>query len=159
MRPSWDEYFIQMIHVVSTRSTCNRGRTGCIITQDRRIVATGYAGSPPGLPHCDDVGHEIRATIDEDGVARDHCVRTIHAEQNAICQAARSGIPLAGGSIYVGMEPCRVCAQLIIAVGIKRVVAEYRYHAGADTRALLEAASVPLIVLNDTERQYELAET
>ena len=155
MRPSWDEYFIQMIHVVGTRSTCDRGRTGCIITQDRRIVATGYAGSPPGLPHCDEVGHEIRESIDEDGVRRKHCVRTIHAEQNAICQAARGGISLAGSTIYVGMEPCRVCAQLIIAVGIKYVVAEYRYHAGADTRELLATAGIPLDVVNDSERTYE----
>ena len=95
MRPSWDQYFIDMMDTVATRATCDRGKSGCIIVKDRRIISTGYVGSPPGLAHCDDVGHLMKQVIDDDGTTRQHCMRTIHAEQNAICQAAKHGISLA----------------------------------------------------------------
>ena len=84
-RPSWDEYFLTMIEHVATRATCGRGRSGCIIVKDRRVLATGYVGAPPGLPHCDDSGHLLKKVIDEDETIRQHCVRTVHVEQNAIC--------------------------------------------------------------------------
>ena len=91
-RPSWDEYFLGLMDEVGARATCDRGRSGCIIVRDKQIVCTGYVGSPPGFPHCDEVGHLMKEVVEEDGTSRMHCVRTIHAEQNAICQAARYGI-------------------------------------------------------------------
>lgn len=153
-RPSWDEYFMGLVEEVAKRATCDRGRAGCIIVKDKRIMATGYVGSPPGLPHCDEAGHLLRRVIDEDGTERQHCVRTTHAEQNAICQAARYGIALEGATLYCKMEPCRVCAMLIISVGIRRVVARRRYHAGQDTREMLRAAGVELVVMEDAVEAY-----
>jgi len=153
-RPSWDEYFMGLVEEVAKRATCDRGRAGCIIVKEKRIMATGYVGSPPGLPHCDEEGHLLRRVIDEDGTERQHCVRTTHAEQNAICQAARYGITLEGATLYCKMEPCRVCAMLIISVGIRRVVARRRYHAGGDTREMFRAAGVELLLLEDAVEEY-----
>jgi dCMP deaminase len=153
-RPSWDEYFMGLVEEVAKRATCDRGRAGCIIVKEKRIMATGYVGSPPGLPHCDEEGHLLRRVIDEDGTERQHCVRTTHAEQNAICQAARYGIALEGATLYCKMEPCRVCAMLIISVGIRRVVARRRYHAAQDTREMFAAAGVELAVLEEAVEEY-----
>ncbi len=154
-RPSWDEYFIKLVDEVAKRATCDRGRSGCIIVKDKRILCTGYVGSPPGLPHCDQEGHVIKKIIDDDGTERQHCVRTIHAEQNAICQAARYGLSLEGTTLYCSMEPCRVCTMLIISVGIKKVVAKRKYHAAAESRVLLEKANISLIVLEEQFENYE----
>lgn len=153
-RPSWDEYFLEMSEIVASRATCDRGRAGCVIVGDKRVLATGYVGSPSGLPHCDEVGHLMKRVIDEDETTRQHCVRTIHAEQNAICQAARYGIPIQGATLYCKMEPCRVCAMLIISVGIARVVCKKRYHAAQDTRELFARAGVRLEVIADEVEQY-----
>ncbi len=154
-RPSWDEYFLGLIDHVATRATCDRGKSGCVVAKGERVLCTGYVGSPPGLAHCDDVGHLMRKVIDEDGNTRQHCVRTVHAEQNAICQAARSGISIDGATLYATMEPCRVCAMLIVSVGIKRVVCRRRYHAGQDTRDIFKQARVELVVLEDAVQGYE----
>lgn len=154
IRPSWDQYFLQMIEHVATRATCDRGRSGCVIVKDRRVLCTGYVGSPPGISHCDEIGHLMKTVIDEDGTTRQHCVRTIHAEQNAICQAARYGIPIEGATLYCRMEPCRVCAMLIIGVGIKHVVCQRRYHAAGETRAMFAEAGVELTVAEDQLEQY-----
>jgi dCMP deaminase len=140
---------------VAARATCDRGRSGCVVVRDKRIICTGYVGSPSGTAHCDDAGHDLRQVLDEDGTVRKHCVRTVHAEQNAICQAARYGLPLDGTTLYCSMEPCRVCAMLIASSGITRVVARRRYHAGADTRRLLQDADVVLEVLDETVERYE----
>lgn len=153
-RPTWDEYFLGLMHEVSKRATCDRGRSGCIVVSDRRIVATGYVGSPPGQAHCDEVGHLMKKVVDEDGTIREHCMRTIHAEQNAIAQAAKHGTPLAGATLYCRMEPCRTCAMLIVSVGIVRVVCEKRYHAALETRQMFERAGVALEVLADEVQQY-----
>ena len=93
--------------------------------------------------------------IDEDGTTRQHCVRTVHAEQNAICQAARYGLQLEGTTLYCSMEPCRVCAMLIASSGIERVVARRRYHAGQDTRHILAQAGVELVIVEDVVETYE----
>lgn len=154
-RPSWDDYFLEMINHVAQRATCDRGRSGCVIAKDKRVLATGYVGSPSGLSHCDDVGHLMRKVVDEDGNIRQHCVRTVHAEQNAICQAARYGIAVEGATLYCTMEPCRVCAMLIISVGITRVVCRKRYHAGQDTRDMFAQAGVELCVIEDVVQEYE----
>src|SRR5262245_30241978 len=112
-RASWDEYFMSIAREVATRSTCDRKHVGAVIVRDRLILATGYNGSIRGLPHCDDEGHMM-----EDG----HCVRTIHAESNAIVQAARNGVRLEGGDIYVTASPCFGCFKLIANAGLKRIV-------------------------------------
>jgi dCMP deaminase len=154
-RPSWDDYFLDMMHQVAQRATCDRGRSGCILVQNRQIIATGYVGSPPGLPHCDDVGHLMKQVIDEDGGTSRHCLRTIHAEQNAICQAARHGTSVEGATLYCRMEPCRTCAMLILATGIERVVCEKRYHAAQETREMFAAAGVELTVRDDYVQSYD----
>src|SRR3989344_2355826 len=93
-RPSWDEYFMQIAEAVGKRATCDRGRSGAIIVKDKHILATGYVGSPKGLPHCDDVGHLIKEVKHENGDITKHCLRTSHAEMNAICQAAKQGVSI-----------------------------------------------------------------
>ena len=153
-RPGWDEYFLHLVDEVAQRATCDRGKSGCVIVKDKRIIATGYVGSPPGQPHCDDVGHLLRDVIDENSEVHQHCVRTIHAEQNAIAQAARYGIALEGATLYCTMEPCRVCAMLIVSVGIKRVVAKKMYHAGQDTRDLFASSGVELEVVDKRVEEY-----
>lgn len=112
-RPSWDEYFMELAEVVAKRSTCNRRAVGAVLVRDKRILTTGYNGSPPGLPHCTDVG-----CLMLDG----HCVRAIHAEQNAIIQAAQHGIDLRGATCYVTSSPCVHCAKMLIGAGVKRIV-------------------------------------
>lgn len=154
-RPSWDEYFLSLVLEVAKRATCDRGRSGCLIVKDKRIVCTGYVGSPPGMEHCDEIGHLMKRVMDEDNTARMHCVRTIHAEQNAICQAARYGIPLEGTTLYCSMEPCRTCAMLIASVGVSRVVAMKRYHAAQDTRAIFDLANITLDVIDPVIESYD----
>ena len=156
-RPSWDEYFLNIMESVASRATCDRGRSGCVIVKDKHILSTGYVGSPPGLPHCDEVGHlMMKATAegDENGEIHEHCVRTIHAEQNAIVNAARFGIALEGATLYCQMEPCSVCARLIIAAGIKRVVCKNRYQKARLTREMFRDTDVELVVLNDELQKY-----
>ena len=152
VRPTWDEYFMEISRTVARRATCDRGRSGCVIAKNKQILVTGYVGSPIGLPHCDEVGHFIEATVHSDGVTRDHCIRTTHAEQNAICQAAKLGISIDGATLYCKMEPCPVCAKMIINSGIKRVVCEKRYQSGATS--LLEQAGVKVDVLIDEVEKY-----
>jgi dCMP deaminase len=112
-RASWDEYFMNIAREVATRSTCDRKHVGAVIVRDKSILATGYNGSIRGLGHCDEEGHLM-----EDG----HCVRTVHAEANAIVQAARNGMRIDGGAIYVTASPCWGCFRLIANAGIVRVV-------------------------------------
>jgi dCMP deaminase len=95
-RPSWDEYFLEMVDMVGSRGTCDRGRSGAIIVKDKRILSTGYVGAPAGLPSCDEIGHEMHTVINEDGTESRHCIRTSHAEQNAINNAARIGVAIEG---------------------------------------------------------------
>ena len=153
-RLTWDEYFMEITKTVAKRATCDRGKSGCVIVKDKRILTTGYVGSPPGLDHCDDVGHEFKATYHADGTKTMHCVRTTHAEQNAICQAAKNGVSINGATVYCKMEPCYVCAKLIITCGIKRVVCEKKYHAAQETRDIFKKAGIELVVLDDSIENY-----
>ncbi len=154
IRPSWDEYFLDVMHSLAKRATCARGRAACVIVKDNQIVVSGYVGSPPGLPHCDDVGHQMKKMINEDGSISDHCVRTIHAEQNAICQAAKRGVSIEGATVYCKMSPCRTCAMLLIACGIKRFVAEYRYHAGSEAEDMMKQAGITIDYIHDEVLSY-----
>ena len=155
IRPTWDEYFMEIAHTVSKRATCDRGRSGCVIVRDKQILVTGFVGSPIGLPHCDDVGHQFKKMIHEDGTITQHCVRTVHAEQNAICQAAKLGIALNGGTLYCRMTPCRTCAMLIINCGIKRVVCEKKYHAGQESEEMFEQAGIQLEYFSEEILKYD----
>jgi len=154
-RPGWDRYFLDLCEAVAKRATCDRGRSGCVIVKNKRIMTTGYVGAPAGLPHCDEIGHDMRKVFDDNGNVTQHCVRTLHAEQNAIIQAAKFGIPLDGASLYSKMTPCRVCAMMIINAGIKRVVCEKRYHADKDAIELFKRAGVGLVIMNDEIEKYE----
>ncbi len=153
-RPTWDEYFIEVMDAISKRATCNRGKSGCVIAKDNRILVTGYVGSPVGLPHCDDAGHLMKKVIHDDDSITEHCVRTVHAEQNAICQAAKLGVPLLGATLYCRMTPCRVCCMLIINCGIKRVVCQRKYHAGAESEQMFKEAKVTLEFIEDEIQKY-----
>lgn len=148
-RPGWDEYFMEIVNAASKRATCDRGRTACVIVKDRRILCTGYVGSPIGLPHCDEVGHLYETRYDANGKKTEHCIRTIHAEQNAIAQAARYGIPIDGATIYMKLEPCFWCVKQMINAGIKRVVCLKRYHGADLSRKTLKEAGVRLDVLGE----------
>jgi dCMP deaminase len=112
-RASWDEYFMNIARVVSSRSTCDRKFVGAVIVRDKTILSTGYNGSIRGMPHCTEVGHMM-----EDG----HCVATIHAESNAILQAAKNGVSIDGAAIYVTASPCWNCFKQVANAGIRRIV-------------------------------------
>jgi dCMP deaminase len=154
-RPSWDEYFMEIARAVAKRATCDRGKSGCVVVKDRHILVTGYVGAPAGLPHCDEIGHQMKIITHEDGSTSQHCVRTAHAEQNAICQAAKLGISLNGSTMYSKMTPCSTCAKMIINSGIKRVVAEKDYHASKDTKEMFKQAGIELEILNPEVERYE----
>lgn len=130
---------------VSTRSTCLRARVGAIVVKDRRILTTGYNGAPRGLPHCLDEGCDL-----VDG----HCVRTLHAEQNAILQGALYGVSLDGGTIYTTHQPCHACAKMIINAGLVRVVYAGRYP-DAHAVKYLRLANVQLDHMDLGERTPE----
>ncbi len=118
-RPSWDEYFMQIAKDVATRATCDRKHVGAVIVRNKNILATGYNGSISGMPHCDDEGHMM-----EDG----HCVRTIHAETNAIFQAARNGVAVEASTMYVTALPCWGCFKAIANVGCVKIVFDEPYR-------------------------------
>jgi len=153
-RPSWDEYFMEVANAIAKRATCDRGRSGCVIARDNQILATGYVGAPSGLPHCDEVGHQLKKLIHEDGSITQHCVRTVHAEQNAICQAARRGVSIEGATLYCRMTPCRTCAMMIINCGIIRVVCERRYHDGAESETMFRQVGIKIEYVFDEVQKY-----
>jgi dCMP deaminase len=131
-RASWDEYFMNIARVVSSRSTCPRKSVGAVIVRDKTILSTGYNGSIRGMPHCTEVGHMM-----ENG----HCVATIHAESNAILQAARNGVRIDGSTIYVTASPCWNCFKEVANSGIRRVVYGEFYR---DDRIFSVAASLSI---------------
>lgn len=153
-RPSWDEYFMQIAELVGTRATCDRGRSGCVATKSKRILASGYVGAPSGVDDCDMLGHEMHTVVHADGSKTQHCIRGTHAEQNVIAQAARIGVSLDGGTLYVHMTPCYACAKMLINAGIVRVVALKDYHAGARSKEILKEAGVDFELLSRETEEY-----
>jgi len=135
MRPGWDEYFMQIAHTVSTRSTCPRAAVGCVMVLRHRILTTGYNGAPRGAAHCSDVGCILVAG---------HCVRATHAEANAVVQGALHGIGLEGATAYCTHQPCVNCSKLLISAGARRIVYEGRYPDEVAV-ALLAEAGVALV--------------
>lgn len=126
-RPSWDEYFMKMAELTATRSTCLRRQVGAIIVCEKHIIATGYNGAPKGVPHCEEIGGCIRQKMNIPSGERHELCRALHAEQNAIIQAANLGQSVEGGTIYVTHQPCIICAKMIINAGIKRIVVRNGY--------------------------------
>lgn len=143
-RPSWDEYFLGQLPALAQRTTCDRGRSAAVFVRDNDQLAAGYVGSPPGMPHCDDIGH----LWDETGK---HCVRTIHAEQNALVRACRSGVSLRDSTVYCTMVPCFTCAKMLVGIGVYRVVAAHPYHASQLTRELFNVSGIILKTISDEE--------
>jgi dCMP deaminase len=142
-------------NAIARRATCDRGRSGCVIAKDRQILVTGYVGSPAGLPHCDEVGHQMKTVIHEDSSKSQHCVRTIHAEQNAITQAAKIGVKIEGATLYCKMTPCSVCAKMIINSGIKKVICEKRYHAGSESEEMFRSVGIALKFFDENIEKYD----
>jgi dCMP deaminase len=125
-RPTWEEYFMEITRLVSSRSTCRRRRVGAVLVKDKRILASGYNGAPSGLPHCLDVGCLRELNRIPSGERHELC-RGLHAEQNVIIQAARHGIPIQGATLYCTTMPFKICAKMIINAGISTVYFEEGY--------------------------------
>lgn len=153
-RMSWDDYFMAIATVVATRATCDRKLVGAVIVKNRTILSTGYNGAPRGLPHCDDVGHELKEMgVDpETGLPKKSCVRTAHAEANAVAQAARTGAAIEGATIYTTASPCYDCLKLILNAGITRIVClefySSRYGMSGQMEELAQTAGAEMIFLN-----------
>ncbi len=118
-RPDWYDYFMGIANIVATRSTCDRAHVGAVIVREKRILSTGYNGSPAGAPHCDEIGHQME---------NDHCVRTIHAEMNAIVQSAKNGVNIAQSNMYVTHFPCYICFKQLANAGIRSVTYAQAYR-------------------------------
>lgn len=138
-RLSWDEYFMQMAELTAKRSTCLRRQVGAVIVKDRHIIATGYNGAPRGLQHCEEKGGCLRQQLGVPSGQRHELCRALHAEQNAIIQAATLGQSIEEGTIYVTHQPCVICAKMIINAGIKRIVVREAYPDEMATEILDEA--------------------
>ena len=159
-RPSVENWALEILRATQARATCDRGRCAALILKDGRILAGGYVGSPRGMPHCDEAGHEFQEswfyaeTLPDDVddfyephsggylIKKKSCIRTIHAEQNAIAWAAREGIALKGGTLYSTLFPCQSCAKLIMQAGIEQVIAEYDYHSSKPSKDLFDAIGI-----------------
>ena len=148
-RLSWDEYFMQMAELTAKRSTCLRRQVGAVIVKDRHIIATGYNGAPRGLKHCDELGGCLRQKLGVPSGQRHELCRALHAEQNAIIQAATLGQSIEEGTIYVTHQPCVICAKMIINAGIKRIVVREAYPDEMATE-ILDEAGIRVIHLKKT---------
>ncbi|HEY9188655.1 MAG TPA: dCMP deaminase family protein [Ignavibacteria bacterium] len=147
-RLDWHNYFMNIAKMVAERSTCNRAKIGAVIVKDRSIISTGYNGAPAGLPHCTEVGCLIYTSINPDGEEEQNCFRTIHAEINAIAQAAKHGVSIDGADIYITASPCYHCLKVLINVGIKNIYYLKPYKI-EKIKELLEQSKVNLIQINE----------
>jgi dCMP deaminase len=147
-RPSWDEYFLKLAMLASERATCPRMHCGCVLVKDRFVLSTGYNGSLPGQPHCEDAGCLI---VDN------HCVRTNHAEINALVQAARHGVNVVSATAYITNMSCTTCAKALIAAGIKRVVVFSDFHDTLATQFYTDSGvDIVKMDMPDKEIKYDL---
>lgn len=146
MRPSWDEYFMDIVELIKTRSTCLRRQVGALIVKDKRILATGYNGSPTGCSHCLEIGC-MREKLNIPSGQRHELCRAIHAEQNAIVQAANSGTSVKGGTLYVTHQPCVLCAKMAINAGIIRIIYKGEYPDEL-SMSMLKEAGVEVQIFN-----------
>ncbi len=150
-RPSWDDYFMSITCLVAKRSTCTRRAVGAIIVKDRRILATGYNGAPSHVSHCSQVGC-LREQMAVPSGERHELCRGIHAEQNAIIQAAYHGVSIKEASLYCTNQPCSICAKMIINAGIKRIIFQSAY-ADSLSQEMLAEAEVELIQLESSHSE------
>lgn len=149
-RQTIDEYFLDIVKLIGSRGTCNRGKSGCVIVKDKYILSTGYVGSPKGLPHCDDEDHLME---------NNSCIRTAHAESNAICQAAKRGVSIDGATIYSTMFPCQWCAKMIINSGIVKVIAQNDYHKSKFSKEMFDKVNLEYVLINNEELKYDSTDT
>lgn len=149
-RPSWDEYFMQMAELTAKRSTCLRRQVGAIIVKDKHIIATGYNGAPKGLPHCEELGGCLREQLKVPSGERHELCRALHAEQNAIIQAATLGQSIVGGSIYVTHQPCSICAKMIINAGLTKIIVRNAYP-DKMAQAMIDEAEIEVVILEREE--------
>lgn len=145
MRNPIDNYFLEVANLVGSRGTCDRGKAGAIIVRDNQILSAGYVGAPSGLPHCDDEDHDL---VDNS------CVRTVHAEMNAICQAAKNGISINNSIIYSTMFPCYNCAKIIINAGVIKVIADYDYHKSQRSKEIFDFSGIKYEIIHDSVKKY-----
>ena len=142
-RPSWHQYFLTITRNVAERSTCTRAKVGAVIVRDKNILATGYNGAPAGMPHCIDAGCLVYTSRTPTGEVEENCFRTIHAEINAIAQAAKNGASIRDADIYITHTPCIHCVKVLINTGIKRIFYEREYKR-ATIEELLRGANIEL---------------
>lgn len=146
-RPSWDEYFMQMAELTAQRSTCLRRNVGAVIVKDKHIIATGYNGAPRGLSHCGERGGCLRQQLNVPSGQRHELCRALHAEQNAIIQAATLGQSIEGGAIYITHQPCVICAKMIINAGLSRIVVREGYPDDL-AKEILDEAGLEIVMLS-----------
>jgi len=164
-RISKDEYYRAVVDAVALLGSCDRGRAGAIIVKQGRIIATGYVGSPAGATHCDEVGHELEKHFEQriengvpifgDNFITEHCVKTLHAELNAILQAARYGPSVEGAILYCSMFPCYACSKAIVNVGIVEVKATYDYQCSERSKQLFSELGIKWSLLHEKVLSYE----
>lgn len=147
-RPDWDEYFMEMAVLTAKRSTCLRRQVGAVIVKDRHMIASGYNGAPRGLAHCEDRGGCLRQQLGVPSGERHELCRALHAEQNAIIQAAVLGNSIEGASIYVTNQPCAICAKMIINSGIKKIFVKEGYPDEMAVEILAEAG-IEVVMLGE----------
>jgi dCMP deaminase len=142
-RPTWHQYFLTITRNVAERSTCTRAKVGAVIVRDKNILATGYNGAPAGMPHCLDVGCLVYSSRTPSGEVEENCFRTIHAEINAIAQAAKNGASIRDADIYITHTPCIHCVKVLINTGIRRIFYEREYKR-ATIEELVRGANIAL---------------
>lgn len=145
-RPSWDEYFMEMAELTAKRSTCLRRQVGAVIVKNKHIIATGYNGAPRGIAHCAEKGGCLREKLGVPSGQRHELCRALHAEQNAIIQAATLGQSIEDASIYITHQPCVICAKMIINAGIKRIVVKEGYPDELSVE-ILDEAGLKIVML------------
>lgn len=150
MRPSWDEYFMRITREVAQRSTCLRRQVGAILVKDKHILTTGYNGAPAGLPHCEEVGC-LRERLGIPSGERAELCRGLHAEQNAIIQAAVHGVQIRGATLYSTTQPCVLCTKMLLNAGVVRIVYEGDYPDEL-ARSLIEEAGIEVVRWADSRR-------
>ncbi len=150
MRPGWDQYFLELAKLVSRRSTCMRRSVGAILVKEKRILSTGYNGAPSGLKHCYEVGC-LREEREIPSGERAELCRGLHAEQNAIIQAAYHGVPIKGSSLYATNLPCSICVKMLINAGIKKIIYGEGYPDRL-ARALIKEAGIQIIKFEEGKR-------
>ena len=144
-RPDWDSYFMEMAQVASKRSTCMRRSVGAVIVKDKRLLATGYNGTPRGMAHCEEVGC-LRTKLNVPSGKMHELCRGIHAEQNAVIQAAVHGVSVDGGTLYCTHQPCVVCTKILINAGISRIVYANPYPDELAENMMKEATELEIVI-------------